>query len=490
MSYIVSTLIFLPLIGGLSTVFSGRNARQVAMSFAVAELLLSLWVTVGLFNPSAGMQFVENRWWIGDLGIRYQVGLDGISLLMVLLTTVLTPLILLSGFGRDIKNPPTYFGLMLIMQSALIGVFSSLDAFLFYVFWELALIPIYLICLNWGGADRYRITLKFFIYTLTGSLLMLVAFIWMRAQTPDLSFSLDSFYALNMDAGAQGWIFWALFLAFAIKMPVFPLHTWQPDTYTDAPTQGTMLLSGIMLKMGVYGAIRWMLPVVPGAFADYGSWIMILSVAGVVYGAFIAWRQNDIKRLIAYSSISHVGMIAAGVFSLTAEGIQGGIVQMLSHGVNVVGLFFVADILLQRAKTRELQQLGGIRSLAPAFATTFIIILLGSVALPGTNGFIGEFMLMTGIFRYNVWLATFAGLSIILGAVYMLRGYRKAMLGETTISTRSFSDLTWNEKAVLYPIVLLIFLFGIYPDPIINLVAPSVRSLQELLAASGADALR
>jgi len=490
MPSIVSTLIFLPLIGGLLTFFSGKNARQTAMAFAIAELLLSLWTTIGQFDPSAGMQLVENRWWIGDLGIRYYVGLDGISLLLVLLTTVLVPLILLSGFSREVKNPSAYYGLMLIMQSALVGVFSALDAFLFYVFWELALIPIYLICLNWGGADRYRITLKFFIYTLFGSLLMLVAFIWMRAQTADHTFAIEGFYSLGLSANAQSWIFWALFLAFAIKMPVFPLHTWQPDTYTDSPTQGTMLLSGIMLKMGIYGVIRWMLPVLPDAFREYGTLAITLSVIGVVYGSFIAWRQNDFKRLIAYSSIAHVGMIAAGIFSMTTQGIQGGILQMLSHGVNVVGLFFVADILMHRTKTRELTLLGGVRTLAPSFATAFLIILLASVALPGTNGFIGEFMLLTGIFRYDAWLAAAAGLSVIMGAVYMLRAYRKSMLGEPSVSARGFIDLSWNEKAVLYPIILLIFLFGVYPDPLIHLVEPSVKSLQDVLAGAGAETLR
>jgi NADH-quinone oxidoreductase subunit M len=376
------------------------------------------------------------------------------------------------------------------MQSALIGVFAALDGFLFYIFWELALIPIYLICLNWGGADRYRITLKFFIYTLFGSLLMLVAFIWMRGQTAGHTFAISEFYSLKLSASAQTWIFWALFMAFAIKMPVFPLHTWQPDTYTDSPTQGTMLLSGIMLKMGVYGVIRWMLPILPDAFREWGTYAMVLSVAGIVYASLIAWTQSDLKRLIAYSSIAHVGMIAAGVFSLTAQGLQGALLQMLSHGVVVVGLFFVVDILMNRTKTREINQLGGIRSIAPAFATAFIIILLASVALPGTNGFIGEFMLMTGIFRCNPWFAAIAGLSIILGAVYMLRAYRKAMLGAPSTSTSGFSDLTFNERAVLYPLIGLIFLFGVYPDPLIKLAAPSVQILQEIIANAGGDILR
>jgi NADH-quinone oxidoreductase subunit M len=312
----------------------------------------------------------------------------------------------------------------------------------------------------------------------------------MRGQTTDMSFSINSFYALQLSAPAQSLVFWALFLAFAIKMPVFPFHTWQPDTYTDSPTQGTMLLSGIMLKMGVYGVIRWMLPVLPDAFREWGMLITVLAVIGVVYASLIAWNQADFKRTIAYSSIAHVGMIAAGVFTITSQGIQGSVLQMLAHGVNVVGLFFIADILMNRTNTREMNHLGGIRSIAPAFATTFIIILLASVALPGTNGFVGEFMLMTGVFRYNVWLAALAGTSVILGAVYMLRAYRKIMLGETTALTTGFADLTWNEKAVLIPLIIMIFFFGVYPDALTHLVAPSADALQEAISNAGGDVLR
>lgn len=486
----VSILIFLPLFGGVLTMFAGTKGRQTAMAVAIAELVVSMWVVFAHFTPANLLQLEENHWWIGSLGISYHVGLDGISLLLVLLTTVLVPLIMLSGFSREIKSPAFYYGLILIMQAALVGVFSALDGFLFYMFWELALIPIYLICLKWGGADRYRITLKFFIYTLLGSLLMLVAFIWMRGQTSDLSFSINSFYSLKLSAHAQDLIFWALFLAFAIKMPVFPLHTWQPDTYTDAPTQGTMLLSGIMLKMGVYGVIRWMLPVLPDAFREWGMLITVLAVVGVVYASLIAWNQSDFKRLIAYSSIAHVGMIAAGVFTITVQGIQGSILQMLAHGVNVVGLFFIADIFMNRTNTRDMNQLGGIRAIAPGFATAFILILLASVALPGTNGFVGEFMLMTGVFRYNVWLAALAGTSVIFGAVYMLRAYRKTMLGETTALTTGFSDLTWNEKAVLIPLIIMIFFFGVYPDALTNLVAPSAQALQDVISNAGGDVLR
>lgn len=486
---ILSALVFLPLVGAVLALISGENARRTALLVSVVQLLTSVFLAAG-FNPAAGRQFVESYEWIPSMGISYSLGVDGISLLMVLLTTVLVPLIILSSFGRIVSQSRLFFPLILIMQSALVGVFVATDGFLFYIFWELALIPIYLICLNWGGNDRQRITLKFFIYTLFGSLLMLVALIWLRSQTPGNTFSIDAFYALKTTSAAQTWLFWALFLAFAIKMPVFPFHTWQPDTYTDAPTQGTMLLSGIMLKMGIYGAMRWLLPIAPMALHEWGLLVILLAVIGVVYASLIAWTQKDFKRLIAYSSIAHVGMIAAGVFTLTREGLQGAVVQMLSHGVNVVGLFFIADILFNRTGTRDADKLGGIRNVAPAFATTFIIVLLGAVALPLTNGFVGEFLLMNGIAQYSPLIAAAAGLSIILGAVYMLNSYKNIMLGEETTLSRTFVDLTGAEKTVLYAIVILIFFFGIYPEPIIRMVSPSIDALHQTLIDSGALSLR
>lgn len=476
----LSILILLPLLGAIVSAFSGTRSRITALAFSLITLVLSLFVAAG-FNPDGGMQFVEKCSWVPSLGISWSLAADGISLLMVLLTAALVPLIIASSFGREIKQPRLYYPLILTMQSALVGVFCATDGFLFYVFWELALIPIYLICLNWGGAERQRITLKFFIYTLFGSLLMLVAFIWLRGMTETKDFSIDSFYALDLSPSVQSLVFWALFLAFAIKMPIFPFHTWQPDTYTDSPTQGTMLLSGIMLKMGVYGLLRWLLPIVPGGVAEWGTLAMWLSVAGIVYASLIAWMQNDFKRLIAYSSIAHVGMIAAGVFSLTKEGFQGSVVQMLSHGVNVVGLFFIADIFFHRTGTRDLDKLGGIRQVAPAFSTVFLVILLGSVALPLTNGFIGEFMLMNGVFKFSGWAAAIAGLSVIFGAVYMLNAYRLSMLGDAGSASGGFTDLTYSEKAVLYPIVVMVFLFGIYPELIIRIVGPSVDSLHQLI---------
>ena len=481
---ILSLLIFFPLLAGIVALFSGERAREVALVATIVEFLFSIAFVV-TFIADGGTQFVENYWWVKGLGISYHVGMDGISLLLVLLTTFLCPLIVLSSFQHKYNSPGLFYFLILAMQMALIGVFVSLDAFLFYIFWELALIPIYLICLIWGGKDRVRITLKFFIYTLFGSLLMLVALIWLWAQTPGThSFDIHAFYSLAVDPANQSWLFWALFLAFAIKIPIFPFHTWQPDTYTDSPTPGTMLLSGIMLKMGIYGILRWMLPVLPEAVYEWSGLAITLCVIGIVYASLIAWVQKDFKRLIAYSSIAHVGLIAAGVFSLSFQGIHGGIFQMLSHGVNVVGLFFIADILERRTQTRILDDLGGIRNVAPGFSTYFIIILLASIALPLTNGFVGEFLLINGLYQYSMIAAAFAGLTIIFGAVYMLNAYRKIVLGESRPLTLNFPELNNLEKGVLIPIVLLIFLMGIYPDFFLKISEPSVKTLRDIIYSS------
>jgi len=473
----LALLIFLPLIASFAAFAGGPNAKKIALAAAVVEFVFSLWFAYQ-FIPSGGRQFVLDYWWVAGLGISFSVGMDGISLLLVLLSTFLTPLIILSSFSHQYKNPGLFYSLILVMETALIGVFTSFDGFLFYVFWELALIPIYLICLVWGGKDSFRITLKFFIYTLAGSLLMLVALIYLYLQTPGThTFAIDALYALHLSASEQAWIFWAFFIAFAVKMPVFPFHTWQPDTYTDAPTPGTMLLSGIMLKMGIYGVLRWLLPVVPQGVTEYSTIALVLAITGIVYASCIALVQKDFKRLIAYSSIAHVGLIAAGIFSLTVQGLQGGIIQMLSHGINVVGLFFIADIIMGRMHTRMLAELGGIRNVAPVFGTFFILFVLASVALPLTNGFIGEFLLINGIYQYSAWMAAVAGTTIILGAAYMLIAYQKIALGEKNALTAAFTDLSRSEKMVLVPLVIMIFWIGIYPKPFLDIAGPSVNEL-------------
>jgi len=471
-------LLFVPLVASLACLLLDKAKVKV---FALGTSLVNLGILVyslTLFKSDMSYQFLVDYWWVKDLGISFKLGLDGISILLVALTNFLMPLIILSSFRTEYKNATAFYSLMLFMQFALIGVFAALDGFLFYIFWELALIPIYFICLFWGGEDRVRITLKFFIYTLTGSLLMLVGLIYVYLQTPGThSFDINVLYSTALTVTDQSWLFWCFFLAFAIKIPIFPLHSWQADTYTDSPTQGTMLLSGIMLKMGLYGLIRWMIPFLPEGLAQWGNTAMILSIIGVVYASVMALVQKDFKRLIAYSSVAHVGLIAAGIFSLTIQGMQGAMAQMLAHGVNVVGIFFISDIIFRRMKTRNLDELGGLANNTRVFTILYLIILLGSVALPLTNGFVGEFLLLNGVYQYNAWMAAIAGLTVILGAVYMLRSYQKIMLGEPHARSIEFTGLHQTEKIVLVVVALAIIAGGIYPKPILQVAGPALEDL-------------
>jgi NADH-quinone oxidoreductase subunit M len=482
---LTSSLIFWPFVAALiALAFSSEQVKRWALFASLIELVLSIAVAFQ-FQPTAASQFEVNVPWIASLGINYHVGIDGISLLLVLLTTVLTPLIVLSSFKYTYEKATSFYSLILFMEMALVGVFVALDGFLFYIFWEMALIPIYFICLRWGGVNRGAVTLKFFIYTLAGSLVMLIGFIYLYYQTPgNHSFDIQALYAAgqNLPAFEQGLIFWAIFLAFAVKMPVFPFHTWQPDTYHTAPTQGTMLLSGIMLKMGIYGVIRWLIPVVPDGVETYGNTALVLSVIGIVYASCLAIVQKDLKRLIAYSSIAHVGLIAAGLFTMTKMGMQGAMIQMISHGIIIIGLFFVIDIIIARTATQDIASLGGIRNVAPRFTTVFVIILLGSVALPLTSGFVGEFLLINSVFQYNYVLGAVAGLTMILGAVYMLRSFQQTVLGETNNTTQGFLDLDTTEKMVLYPIVLMIIIIGVYPAPLLKISEAAVDNLYTIIS--------
>lgn len=478
MEQLLILLIFLPVVGALVTAFTGNAAKYAALAFAVASLALTA-VIACQFTPDASTQFVVNTPWIQNLGINFHAGIDGISLITVLLTNLLVPVIILASYQHDYKKPNAFFALILFMQAGLLVVFTSMDAFLFYIGWEAALIPIYFICAVWGGKDRIKVNMKFFVYTIAGSLFMLLGIIYLYLQNPAHNFDIQAFYQLHLDPVQQGWIFWSFFIAFAIKMPIFPFHTWQPDTYTEAPAAGTMLLSGIMLKMGIYGVIRWLLPIVPAGVQDWGTTAIVLSIIGVVYASLIAFTQKNAKRLVAYSSIAHVGIISAGIFALNVQGLQGSMVQMLSHGINVVGLFFVLDIIFSRVKTNKLAELGGIAKEAPKLAIAFLIIVLGTVALPGTNGFIGEFLLLVGIFQFNIWAVVFAGLSVIFGAVYMFRMYQQIMLGKTNEVTVGFKDIRGSEQLVLIIICALIIILGVYPKPILHLSEASVQQLLE-----------
>ena len=476
-------LLLIPLIGAcvLAFVHHAQTARYLAILVAVLALL-DLFSLALNFVPDASMQFVQKVDWIPSMGIHFHIGLDGISLPMVILTNVLIPLIILASFKHDYKGG--FYALVLFMQFGLLLVFTALDAFLFYVGWEVALIPIYFICARWGSGDKVKVNIKFFIYTFLGSLLMLVGILYLHTQVPDKNFELDAFYALALSPQSQAWVFWAFFIAFAIKIPIIPFHTWQPDTYTVAPTAGTMLLAGIMLKMGLYGLIRWLIPVVPEGVAAYGDLVFYLAIIGVVYASIIAFQQNNIKRLVAYSSIAHVGLIAAGIFSWNVQGLQGAIIQMLNHGVNVIGLFLVTDIVIRRAGTADLSALGGLARSMPKLAIVFLVVVMAAVGLPLTNGFVGEFLLLAGVFQEGAWFALFGGLTIILGAVYLLRMYQRVMLGEpqADVQIEDRSDLSGSELIVSVILVLIIIGVGVYPNFILHLSEASVEALVETIS--------
>lgn len=462
-------------------------SKHVALLSSLASLgyLLYYFYQVFVICSCSPVQSTFNQSWVPSLGINFHLAVDSMSMLMLLLTNILTPLIILSSYGSELGKTRGFFGLTLLMQAALLGVFMAADSFLFYLFYEVALVPVFFIILNWGGENRAKINLKFFIYTLAGSLFMLVGIIYLYLQTGDAhSFDITTFYKLKLSPEQQTWVFWAFMVAFAVKIPLFPLHTWQPATYTVAPAQGTMLLSGLMLKMALYGIVRFVLPITPLAVAQFGPLVTILALVGVVYGAWIAINQNNIKTLFAYSSLSHVGLIAAGLFTMSYKGIQGGLFQMVSHGVTAVGIFMVADVIYKRTNTLELSKLGGIARKAPMFAILFFIILLGAVALPLTSGFVGEFLLLMALFGYSKWMAVMAGVTIILGALYMLNTFQKAMLGTPGELTGDFKDLSLTEALVLIPLAVLVLAAGLFPDLFMNLTILPAQSLLDSVSAA------
>lgn len=479
------TFVLIPFIASaILLLLKPNGSRSIALFAGLANLAATIYCLC--CDYSQGMNCTFSMPWVESAGISFSLGMDGITLVMLVLTNLLTPLIILSSWDRDMGNEPRYYGLLLLMLGALNGVFLAQDGLLFYVFYELALIPIYFICAIWGGQDRIRVTLKFFIYTFVGSLFMLVALLWVYLQTNvgvlpggaiKHSFAWADLVAVQLSPSAANWVLLGFFLAFAVKMPVFPLHTWQPDTYVTSPTGGTMLLSGIMLKMGTYGVIRWMIPLAPEAMHTLDPIFISLAVFGIIYASIIAVKQTDIKRLVAYSSIAHVGLIAAGILAWNKVGVQGGVLQMLNHGINVVGLFFVVDMLERRLGTRSMADMGGIAKSAPKFATLFMIIVLGSLAVPLTNGFPGEFLLLNGIWNYNFWMGVLAGLTIILGAVYMLRAYGLVVFGEPKPATANFEDVNAREFLVLGIIATLVVVLGFFPQSVLGLTEESVERI-------------
>ncbi len=478
------TLILIPLIGSiLLFLLKGSNAGT-SKNIALGTSLVTFAVAAYAFATFNAQAPIEIKYaWMKDLNINFHLGLDGISLLMIALTAFLVPLIILSTYKFSYKNHATFYALILLTEVALMGVFMAKDIFLFYFFFEAALIPVYFLAAIWGGKDAPRITFKMFVYTIFGSLFMLVAIVYLYIQGATADIQQLSSTAKLLLASKQNLLFWAFFIAFAIKMPVLPFHTWQPDAYSESPTPATMLLSGLLSKMGVYGLIRIMLPLSPLGVANWGMFGMILAVIGLIYGSVIAIQQNNIKRLIAYSSFAHMGLMAAGVMSGSLNGIQGAMLQMVAHGINAVGLFFIIKIIYDRTNTRDLSALGGITQKTPALSIYFMIIMLGSVALPLTNGFVGEFLLLKSVYDKNAWLGAIAGLTIILGAVYMLRLMQRSMFGESTKVTANFKDVSGSEIAVLLPITIMVILMGIFPNIFLKITEPAVNSILQMLSS-------
>ena len=485
-------LVFFPLAAALLLHFAkGGAARALALGAALLEFVVAVYAAISFSRTgSAGLDLNVN--WIASAGINFHLGIDGLSLCLVLLTTFLVPIILLTAFRHEeYENPGAFYALVLFMQTGLLGVFTAMDAFVFYFFWEVALIPIYFLAGAWSRSDRrIQITFKFFLYTIIGSLFMLAGFVYLYLQTTPAAGSMaahssdiQAMYAAGhqLEAAQQSWLFWLIFAAFAVKMPIFPFHTWQPDTYTESPAPATMLLSGIKLKMGIYGCLRWLLPIVPKGVSQWQQLVMVLAIIGIIYGAIIAIRQRDMKRLIAYSSLSHVGLMIAGVFSLKAIGLQGAVVQMLAHGVNVVGMFLVADAIERRTGSRYMPDLGGLTRRTPLLSVCFLVMLLSTVALPLTGGFVGEFLLLEGVYEFNMWAGAIAGLTIIFSAVYLLRMYQRTMLGPDSTYSETITDLGGAELFMFGALIVLVFWLGLFPGTFLHLSEPVTSQILTLV---------
>jgi NADH-quinone oxidoreductase subunit M len=491
---LLSAVTFLPALGALAVAAAPRRREALTRWLALGAALLTFVVSLALyagFDPArADYQFEERAAWMPSLGISYHLGVDGISLLLILLTTFLTPVALLSSWGAIESRVKEFAASMLLLETGMVGVFVSLDLFLFYIFWEAMLVPMYLIIGVWGGPARIYAAVKFILYTLAGSLLMLVAILALYmhhgAATGTYTLDLPVLVRHAVPAGLQVWLFLAFALAFAIKVPMFPFHTWLPDAHVEAPTAGSVILAGVLLKMGTYGFLRFCLPLFPVASLAFVPWIFALSLVGIVYGAWVSLVQPDLKKLVAYSSVSHLGFVVLGLFTLTPQGMVGGIVQMVNHGLSTGALFLLVGILYERTHTRLIADFGGLWRVVPAFSAVLLVVSLSSLGLPGLNGFVGEFLILVGAFAWAADSSAPAGYlvpvvatsGVIFAAGYLLWMYQRVCFGSLTREAhRRLPDLTRREWAVLLPVLLFIVWIGVYPRPFTGMTEASVQAL-------------
>ncbi len=492
--HLLSILIWLPIVGGAALIAIGddNNAtssraslmRILALLVSVATFLFSVGLYVGFDNAASGMQFIEKQAWVGSLNAFYSLGVDGISAPLILLTTFITPLVVIAGWNTITNRPAQYFAAFLILEGLMVGVFSALDALLFYVFWEAMLIPMFLIIGVWGGKRRVYATLKFFLYTFLGSVLMLVAFIYLYGQTG--SFDLFGFMAAPLSMTAQKFIFIAFLLAFAVKVPMWPVHTWLPDAHVEAPTGGSVILAAIMLKMGGYGFVRLSLPIVPDGSEYFANMMIALSLIAVVYIGFVALMQKDMKKLIAYSSIAHMGFVTLGFFILWSVsgtagaglGMVGGMVQMISHGLISGAMFLCVGVLYDRVHSREIADYGGVANTMPVFAAFMVLFAMANAGLPGTSGFVGEFMVIIASFKANFWYAFLAATTLVLGAAYTLWMVKRVVYGEVANdNVAALKDLNAREFIVLAILAGSVLLVGLWPAPLVDMMNSTIDQL-------------
>lgn len=501
-SQLLTYLLFLPLAGSLVLLLIDKNResliRWTGLGVSLAAFVLSMAVFMQFDGSKSGFQFIHNIAWISNLNVSYHVGVDGISILMVMLTTFLTPITLFSSWGSIKKKVKEFTFFMLLLEVGMLGVFVSLDLFLFYIFWEAMLIPMYFIIGIWGGEKRIYASVKFFIYTMFGSLLMLIAIIWLGIYaakfTGAFTTNLLELYKIgpNVPSEVQKWMFLAFLLSFAIKVPLFPFHTWLPDAHVQAPTAGSVILAGVLLKMGTYGILRFCLPLFPQSAMKFAPIISVLAVIGIIYGALVAMVQKDMKKLVAYSSVSHLGFVVLGIFALTTEAIQGSVIQMVNHGLSTGALFLLVGMIYDRTHTREIAKYGGIAKIVPLYSVALMFASLSSIGLPGLNGFVGEFLILLGSFKspvLNSWGFTiFAASGVIFAAVYMLWMYQRVVFGEVKHENlNTLKDLNKKEMLVLVPIFVFIIWIGIYPSTFLKLSEKSTNTIIQQVSVPSFD---